>query len=193
VGNVWDVHQTAPNAGWSEFSNLGGELNDEGFGGNCAFGTVAAGRNKDGRLEIFGLDEGAGRVIKHIWQVAPNGGWTSTFVSVAEKPAAGFSEFRGDPVVSSNKDGRLEVFGAADGGNVWHSWQNAPNSGWAAYADLGGNGEAALNSAGNADGRLEAFDHGANDEISHNWQTSPGGGWFGFVTLFGSPAEYGSC
>jgi len=34
----------------------------------------ASARNQDGRLELFA--RGADKALWHIWQVAPNGGWS---------------------------------------------------------------------------------------------------------------------
>jgi hypothetical protein len=41
--------------------------------GNATDGTVAVGRNVDGRLELFA--RGTDGAIWHTWQKAPNDGW----------------------------------------------------------------------------------------------------------------------
>ena len=37
----------------------------------------------------------------------------------------------GPPTVGRNADSRLEVFALREGGALWHTWQTAPNNGWA--------------------------------------------------------------
>lgn len=92
----------------------------------------------------------------------------------------------GVATVTSNADGRLEVFGNGTDHAVWHRWQTAPNNGWAAWSSLGGllTTDPALGI--NKDGRLEVFSRGADDALWHNWQTSPGGAWSGWNSLGGS-------
>jgi hypothetical protein len=107
--------------------------------------------------------------------------------------------FIDDPVVASNKDGRLEVFAVNQPGTdnrVMHAFQTAPNTGWASptYSELGGNVEGAISAGRNLDGRLEVFGVGngncgsGNGSIDHTWQFSPGAGWSGgWPALGGTP------
>jgi hypothetical protein len=66
--------QTAPNGGWSgtDFVTLATQPEATTFGGDP---TVA--RNKNGRLELFVIDNSSGHNLWHIWQTAPNSGWSA--------------------------------------------------------------------------------------------------------------------
>jgi matrixin/putative peptidoglycan binding protein len=76
--------------------------------------------NADGRLEIFvrGTDD----ALHHIWQTAPNNGWSGW----------GFlgGELNGNIGVGRNADGRLEIFVRGTDDALHHIWQTAPNNGW---------------------------------------------------------------
>src|SRR5918911_3988360 len=100
----------------------------------------------------------------------------------------------GDPVISNNADGRLEVFAEAPGATgpeLAHIWQTAPNNGWASFASLGAPSAQFLGFpavARNADGRLEAFVRVglmSTGALWHIWQTAPNGGWSTWDNLGG--------
>jgi len=86
------------------------------------------GRNKDGRLEVFA--RGTDNALWHIWQTAPNNGWS------------GWASLGGVitslPTVTNDADSRLEVFARGTDNALWHIWQTAPNNGWSGWASLGG-------------------------------------------------------
>nr|MCC8460292.1 hypothetical protein [Photorhabdus aegyptia] len=87
----------------------------------------AVSRNLDGRLEVF--VRGADKALWHIWQTAPNSGWSdwhSLGLTITSNPA-----------VYANADGRLEVFARSTDNALWHIWQTAPNSGWSDWHSLG--------------------------------------------------------
>lgn len=126
-----------------------------------------------GRLEVFA--RGANRAVWHIWQTAPNNGWS------------GWASLGGwvDAIKSArNADGRLEVFARGADAAVWHIWQTAPNNGWSGWASLGGWIDQ-LDVAQNSDGRMEVFARGADGAVWHNWQTAPNNGWSGWASLGG--------
>jgi hypothetical protein len=100
----------------------------------------------------------------------------------------------GDPVISNNADGRLELLAEAPGATgpeLAHIWQTAPNSGWATFASLGAPAAQFLGFpavARNADGRLEAFVRVglmSTGALWHIWQTAPDGGWSAWDNLGG--------
>jgi hypothetical protein len=97
--------------------------------------------------------------------------------------------------VARNGDGRLEVFGVGDNGDVWHDWQTTAGGAWHGYADMGGAGMNPRLSVGqNADGRLELYGIGSNGHVWHNYQVVGGGGaWNGWgdVGNFGVGAKPG--
>ncbi len=136
-----------------------------------------ASRNADGRLEVFAL--GTDRSVWHIWQTAPNNGWSGW-------DGLGGS-FTTPPVVGINADGRLEVFVRGDDGALYHNWQMIPNNGWHIFGwqRLGGVLTSRIAVASNADGRLEVFARHADNALWHIWQTSPNGGWSNWSSLGG--------
>jgi hypothetical protein len=154
--------------------------------GNASSNGIGAARNADGRLELFGVNthipDGQNNVF-HAWQTSPGGGaWSGWY---------GLNGYLTSVAVATNKDGRLEVFGAnahiPDGqNNVFHAWQTSPGGAWSGWYPLNGY-LTSVGAARNADGRLELF--GVNTHIPdgqnnvfHAWQTSPGGalsGWYG--------------
>ena len=60
----------------------------------------------------------------HRWQQAAGGPLTRDWTSMG-------GLFDSDPVVATNQDGRLEVFGRDADGVVRHDWQVAANGSWA--------------------------------------------------------------
>ncbi|MBV9357194.1 MAG: hypothetical protein JO023_16910 [Chloroflexi bacterium] len=119
---VWHTWQNAASSGsWSSWSNLGWPS------AGVSVNDLAVGANADGRLELFGSDPSG--EVWHVWQTAPNSGWSS-WASLGGEP---FSA----PLVGRNQDGRLELFvegrtagspPAASG--VWHRWQTSPCGAW---------------------------------------------------------------
>src|SRR5215210_7196619 len=81
-----------------------------------ALRNLAAGQNRDGRLEVFGT--ASDDSVWHIWQTSPNGGW-GLWESLQEGALRNLA-------VGQNQDGRLEVFGTASDDSVWHIWQLEP-------------------------------------------------------------------
>ena len=88
----------------------------------------SVGRNADGRLETFGV--GTDNALWHIWQTAPNNGWSS-WASLG-------GTITSAPNPSNDADGRLEVFARGTDDALWHIWQTAPNNGWSSWESLGG-------------------------------------------------------
>ena len=175
TGALWHVWQTAPNGGWSTWDNLGGGIGPH---------VVVVGQNQDGRLEVFaGNTTGA---LQHIWQTSPGGAW-SAWGDLGNPPGASLTQLM---AVGHNQDGRLEFFGIASGGALWHIWQTAPNGGWSAWDLIGAPSGVTLGEivvGTNADGRQEVFAIG-NNALWHVWQTAPNGGWSNWGSLGGPPA-----
>lgn len=84
---------------------------------------LAAATNKDGHLEVFGIENGA---VQHKWR-KPDGSW-GPWVSF---DGSGFA----DVAVAVNTDGRLELF-ATNAGGVQHRWQKTAGGGWSDWAAL---------------------------------------------------------
>lgn len=145
-------------------------------------------RNQDGRLEVFAIGQGG---IFNIWQVVPNGGWSEGWRS-KDSPSANVGIT--SHVVSTNADGRLEIFAVGDDNALWQKWQVAPNSGWSAWKTLG---TPASDTAvtdqftvgRNQDGRQEVFTVGSDGNVWQIWQTAPNGGWSAWRKLGQPPAS----
>lgn len=149
-----------PVSGWQP---LGGALTSE----------PVAGSNADGRIEVFA--RGADGALWHVWQTAPNGGW-SGWASLGGTVV-------GTPAVVGNADGRLEAFARGADGALWHIWQTAPNGGWSGWASLGGAISGDPCAVRNADGRLEAFARGTDGALWHITQQGAQQGWSGWASL----------
>jgi hypothetical protein len=157
--HIW---QPAANSGpWSGWASLGGDLKAV---------APAVGRNADGRLEVFACSRD--HALWHIWQTAPNNGWSQW------QKLGGV--VLGAPAVVENADGRLEVFVRSSDSNLWHIWQIAPNSVWSGWASLGGPILSNPVVSRNRDGRLEVFAAVGMPHpwpLGHIWQLWPNGPW----------------
>ncbi|MFC4504841.1 MULTISPECIES: S8 family serine peptidase [Streptomyces] len=138
--------------------------------------SIAAARNDDGRLEMFGTNNGDD--IWHRFQTtAGSSSWS------------GWSQFDGalrSVAAETNADGRVELFGVNSAGNIWHRWQTSPGGSWSGWSQLDG----ALTSiavARNQDGRLEIFGTNSAGNIWHRFQTTAGSSsWSGWSQFDGA-------
>ncbi len=135
---IYHMWQTSPGGNWSLESQLGapGE----------SLAAPAFGINSDGRIEVFAQQlwygfgsppiSGPHYRISHIWQTAPNSGW-SGWESLDQPLTTKYLDLW-DPCVGTNQDGRLDVFAVAEAsdGNLWHKWQNGPGT-WSNWTNLG--------------------------------------------------------
>ncbi len=161
--HIW---QPAANSGpWSGWASLGGDLKAI---------APAVGRNADGRLEVFACTRD--HALWHIWQTAPNNGWSQW------QRLGGV--VLGAPAVVENADGRLELFVRSSDYNLWHIWQVAPNSVWSGWASLSGPMLSNPVVVRNRDGRLEVFAAVGMPHpwpLGHIWQLWPNGPWSHWV------------
>ncbi len=101
---------------WSAWVNIGS--------GITIRGTPIVAKNLDGRLEVFAVNA-ANNQLYHKWQTkaGDSNSWSAWEV-------LGLNVKSGtNPVIVSNKDGRLEVFAVNAANNqLYHKWQNSPNS-----------------------------------------------------------------
>jgi hypothetical protein len=153
-------------------------------------------KNADGRLEVF--VRGSDGALNHIWQTAPNSGWSDWETLGIPHPdfrsqdgQFSYGTLTTTPSVNLSADGRLEVF-AVGRRDIYHAdlvhiWQPAPNSGpWSNWSSLGGQLKfVAPATARNADGRLEVFACTSDNALWHIWQTAPSNGWSGWQSLGG--------
>ena len=136
---------------------------------------VDLGSNADGRLEAFAT--GTDNALWHIWQTAPNNGW-SAWASLG-------GILTSSRAVARNTDGRLEVFARGTDDALWHIWQTSPGGSWSAWASLGGVITSDPFVSRNLDGRLEVFARGTDKALWHIWQTAPNNGWSAWASLGG--------
>ena len=172
------LYQTQPNDGWQQAWTS--------MGGSWASQPPTWHKNADTRLEVFLL--GADSQIWHAWEqsfAVTGSGARREAERILNQPIPSWSQITplggsavSGPVVTMNRDGRLEVFVRTPDDSVRHVWQNAPNSGWSSWAPLGGSCAGRPVVAQNADGRLEIFVRRAGTNgLEHNWQKTAGAGW----------------
>jgi len=193
-GELWHTSQSKPARGpWNSWKNLGSPSK------SVKINRIGAGRNSDGRLEVFATgavwptispEEG----IWHIWQQKPNKETWSKWANMG-KPKGVNSLTNLPAVVSNNSDGRLEVF--VTKGSLWHMYQSKANTGpWIGWGKMGNPINTSLNlipaTVGkNSDGRLEVFavDYFNGKDYSkgslwHRYQPKPGRGpWINWDSL----------
>jgi hypothetical protein len=195
-GNVWQIWQTAPNGGWSDWRKLGGPSD-----GIRLSDRITVGSNKDLRQELFVM--GRDDALWHIRQVAPNVGW-SGWNSLGKPKDLNFSESPKDrdlfePLVKKNADGHLEVF-APGNGAFCNRWQEAANSdvwrheGWnekpKPQSTVGLTWlDAELNVGGPLEGRLEVLAFEDDGALWHAWQIDQKPNWSPWHSLGSPPAK----
>ncbi len=189
-GALWHIWQTSLNGGWSAWLSHG---TPPGTAFDGLRRPVIA-PNTEGRLELFAV--GDDKALWHIWQIAPNGGWSS-WTAHGTPPGTDFTI--GSPAMAASADGRLELFLCGSDEQLWHIWQVSPSGGWSSWTSHGhppstnppfptgvwNTPALALNSAG----RLELFVAGTNTELWHIWQTALNQGWSGWLS-HGSPTGF---
>lgn len=145
---------------------------------------IVVGKNLDGRMEIFAVSSNDG-LIYHNFEMSANSnnwsGWTSYFGPSGRTLHAGGYHL----AIGSNADGRLELFYKDFNTNyLYHTYQTAPNSGWADESALVSaipNSEISVGKA--QDGRLYV---GYNTSLPTFWsisQHAPNSYWDAPVSL----------
>ena len=135
--------------------------------------TIVIQQTGTGAIHIFA--RGGDDAVWHMWQTAPNNGWSGWY------SLGGWIDLL---AVSQNADGRLEIFARGGDDAVWHNWEVTPGGSWSGWYSLGGWIDM-LTVAQNADGRMEIFARGGDGAVWHNWQTAPSNGWSGWYSLGG--------
>lgn len=145
---------------------------------NFAGSRLAVAKNADGRIEVFKIN--ADGELHHKWQRTPGGNW-SPWSSLGGSFLPGI-------VVTTNSDGRLEIFCIDKVTRALrHTWQNDPGgSWWQGWPDLEGSFRPPICVGQNLDRRLHVF--GVNPRttaLKHIWQTNPAEGWSAWSELPG--------
>ncbi|HET9143471.1 PIG-L family deacetylase [Actinophytocola sp.] len=151
-------------------------------GGPLAPGLSLA-RNQDGRLEVFALRLSDWAVVT-TYQYEPNGGWVNRWDSLGNPNTGGGGPVSqiGQPVVTTNQDGRIQLFVKNGGGGISTTYQLANNSGFGGWVDLGGGPgiQDGLAATTNGHGEIEVFAYTVNagiGAIHHIYQLAPNGGF----------------
>jgi len=196
-GNLWQIWQTAPNGGWSDWGKLGQPPI-----GIRRSDRITVESNEDRRQELFIM--GIDGALWHIWQVAPNAGW-SDWESLG-KPRDLFDRSEppkdrdlSEPVVRKNADGHLEVFAPGNGAfcNRWQErWREGPNR--VIWRHQGWNekpkprpevGLTWLEAALNFKNQLEVLAFGDDGALWHAWQVNEPPFWSKWESLGSPPAK----
>ncbi|MFI6333332.1 tectonin domain-containing protein, partial [Micromonospora chersina] len=146
---------------------------------------VAAETNADGRMELFGVNSNG-----TIWHRAQN----SADKSGAIGPWGPWVQFDGglsSIAAARNADGRIELFGSNELGQVFHRSQTAKNASccWTPWTQFDGPGMVKVAAETNLDGRIEMFGLDGVGHIFHRAQLTAGGasGWSAWTPLDGTP------
>ena len=153
--------EVAPSgATWSPFISLGGGASNNG---------VAVAMNRDGRLEVFIINDPGD--CWHASQTTAGGAWSSW-----GQMGSGLT---GTPAAAQNQAVAWRFSPRQAGTNsIMHIWQTSPGNGWSNWASLQGGGtHNDVAAVGNRDGRLEVFIINDPGDCWHAWQTTAGGAW----------------
>ncbi len=178
--NLWTAWQQTLGGNWSGWWRLGSSP--------LAISTLAVGQNQDGRLEVFSVAQ-ATLEIQHMWQLAPNQGWSDWTDWGAGAGAL-------DLAVALASNGCLAlaaIYLAGDPATI--TTQTQPGGRWGPPQPIGGPvsirpielSKPLL--ARNADGHLELFTLTPSGNIYHTWETQ--GVWTGDWADFGNPGPSG--
>jgi hypothetical protein len=158
--------------------------------------------NEDGRQELFVMGRDA--ALWHIWQVAPNVGW-SDWASLG-KPRDLFDGSEpakdrdlSEPLAWSNADGHIEVFSPGNGAfcNRWQEvWREGPEK--VVWRRQGWNekpkprpevGLTWIEAALNTRDRLEILGLGEDAALWHSWQIDTPPFWSNWESLGQPPVK----
>ncbi len=145
-------------------------------------------QNQDGRLEM--LVTGDDGHLHDLAQTAPGSDeWWSAWVDLGGPPSGG----AGNPAVTRNEDGRLEVLLRGSNGTIFHRSQRAPGGALTAWSALAGeprnHDPVAVQKP---DGRLQAFVIGDGGHLLLVEQDAPNGAWEADWTDLGGPPPGGA-
>lgn len=175
---LWQISETAPGEGWSQWLSHGVPPDSAGLRWSPAVAAAA-----DGRLEVFIVSDdlqpgglGSGGPLYRRTQDAPGHGWADWVCHEPDGP-----DLFGSPAVAGCADGGLELFALGTDGALWHSRQTDTGAGWSQWFSHGNPAGLSLNSApavaASADGHLEVFIVSQEAELWRIRQTAPNGGW----------------
>jgi hypothetical protein len=175
---LWHIWQVFPNAGWSDWENLGKPRDAFPEPKDRDLSQPVVQKNADGHLEVFAPGNGA---FCNRWQERPLNipvikwrpqGWNA---KPKPRPEVGLTWLEAALNIGGPLTGRIEVLALGDDGALWHAWQidQAPN--WSPWESLGSppvkiREADHLTIGTNQDGRLEVFLVGQDGAVWHIWQ-----------------------
>lgn len=178
VGNdnaLHTVYEQTPGGAWSAWGSVASQ--------DPAIASLAVAKSQDGRIELFALSvaDASGNVtLNHIWQTAPNNGW-----SAWTQLASPWTQINGLAVTLDNT-GRLNLvlMSTANESCAW-SQQSTPGGGWTSWSNVSvptfqfmSLGPLAVD----ADGNLELFVIDFNGAVWNS--TFESGAWQAWQSLF---------
>ncbi|GAA0434359.1 hypothetical protein Acor_08780 [Acrocarpospora corrugata] len=209
------IWQTRPNNGWSHWGTLGGNIHSPTTirtpGGRqhvfaCTPGGALIHVAQTKPSNGWGTWEplNAGTIRPPITVALDKAGWLQVFAVgtdgalhlLSQNPSGpGWHPWKSlggkiiNPVVGTNADGRLEVFGTGPDKSLHHIWQK-PDGSWSGWGTRGGHAiQPAV--ARNKDGRLTVCARNAGDQISIIEQTAPNNGWGSWFSIPGPRVSEG--
>ncbi|MBP6963816.1 MAG: C39 family peptidase [Armatimonadetes bacterium] len=163
AGETCFMRQTAPNGGWSGWTNLGGTVaSDPVAATNRLKGNTVFARFTDGNLYYRA-------------QVVAGGSW-SDWASLG-------GPIQGEPAVGKSPDGRLDIFCRMSDGSIHHKWE-ASGGGWQAWESLGGIAAGDPVVALTWEGRQELYVRGVDGALYWKYQAN-NGSWPVWASLGG--------
>lgn len=119
-----------------------------------------------GQAEAFGISDG---VVSYSGQNS-TGSWTKPAI-VGSKPP----KLTGSIAAARNEDGRLEVYGTTDKGELWNCWETtAGKHDWSVWKRIGGTGLSSPVATVLANGAIAVLTSGSGKALSLAHQKSPG-------------------
>jgi hypothetical protein len=204
LGEVWQTWQTSPSNGWSDWKELGRPASGlRPTSNSSVVDRPSIARNQDGRQELFAM--GADDALWHVWQVAPNVGWSKWDTLRRPRDPLNGSEGAKErdlnqPVVGRNADGHLEVFAPGNGAfcNRWQEeWRRGPDAvvwrkgGWHDKPRPSPSaGLVWLEVALNFTGHMEVIGLADDGALWHAWQVDSPPFWSAWESL-GAPQPSG--
>jgi hypothetical protein len=186
LAHSWQTSPSGTSWTWSPWESLGG-------GPITGYDVIL---DVNGNLEAVSVTSGG------VVQVARQGQSSGTGWTGWTQPPSSVNVMAGNPVIASNANGRLQVFGITTGNRnnnyVASSVQQQPGGdSWSPFYELIDPTDAqvtgSLTVAANTGQRLEIFANNDQGQLLHAWQTEPNSSWTGSWSSFsGSGPDSGT-
>jgi hypothetical protein len=143
------------------------------MGALSALSEVAAEINGEGRIEVFGVNRGDGKLY-HRWQLAPDSDSWSGWVEVATAMST--------ITVTRGPQGGMVIFGTDPQGRIWGRTQYTATT-WSPWGQLDGTMTSVAAETG-ADGRVQLFGSDGSGAVYHRWELAASTGSYSRWQLF---------